>query len=227
VWILLAGVLPFAGAVASLEYFPSRYEFPQAWPILLVIGCAAGIPCVGLPVKLSRAAVIAAAFAAMLLQSKAILTRPEMALHETDADEFLSANPYSGSGVAEAIGLLRNECKSQPITILTDPWWGPPTDAIFAYLNQVRGTRVFEAWWMQMHGKYKLVPPGAMPVWKSQYERVADGEVDFSATHRLYYVTDTNHNTPADVHDEAPQARLLHRFAKRGGVEFIDVYWLQ
>jgi hypothetical protein len=126
--------------------------------------------------------------------------------------------------VLEAIAFLRNE---GPITILTDPWWGPPTDVVFAYLNETNGTRVYEAWWLQMEGKYPLVPSGQMPVWKSQYERVATGNVDFSGLSHLYYVTDSAYHTPEEVHAADSAAQLIRRFSKRNSGEYIGVYRLR
>lgn len=83
---------------------------------------------------------------------------------------------------------------------------------------------MYEAWWLQRSGEYPLAPKGAMPVWRSQYQRVFAGEVDFSAPPRLYYVTDRNYHTPGEVRAMSPAARLMQRFAKRGGHEFVDVY---
>jgi hypothetical protein len=95
---------------------------------------------------------------------------------------------------------------------------------VFAYLNRVGGIRVYEAWWLQRNGEYPLVPKGDMPVWRSQYQRMFAGEVDFSALARLYYVTDTNYHTPDEVRAMSPAARLIQRFPKRSGHEFVDVY---
>jgi len=224
--ILVACVLPFLLAATTLEYFPSRYAFPHAWPLLLVIGCAAEIPLIRPGLRAACYATTAIVFAGMLLQSARILRTPELALHERDAEEFLGSGPYSGWGVLDAIALLRAEARNGPITILTDPWWGPPTDAVFAYLNEVDGTRVYEAWWLQLKGEYPLVPTGNMPVWTSQYERVAASKVDFSSLSRLYYITDTNYYTPDDVLARSAAAILIRRFPKRGGTDFIDVYRL-
>jgi hypothetical protein len=221
--ILLACILPFVIPSTALEYFPSRYPFPCVWPLLLAIGCAAAIPEAGWA-RAAAFAAVAVVFGAMAIQSGRILRAPEVALHESDAEEFLGPGPYSGAGVLEAIGCLRGEAREGRITILADPWWGPPTDAVFAYLNQVDGIRVYEAWWLQRNGEYPLVPKGEMPVWRSQYQRVFAEEVDFSALARLYYVTDTNYHTPDEVRMMSPAARLLRRFPKRGGQEFVDVY---
>jgi hypothetical protein len=223
--ILLACVLPFSFAVATLEYFPSRYAFPHVWPLLLVIGCAAAVP-VRPPQRAAGYVIVATVFAGMSVQSIRLLYKPELVLARRDAAEFLTSNPYSGSGVLDAIALLRTLSRSGPITILTDPWWGPSTDTVFAYLNEVDGTQVYEAWWLQLEGEYPLVPAGKMPVWKSQYERIPASEVDFSSIRGLYYVTDTNYHTPADVRSKSAAATLIQRFPKRGGADFIDIYRL-
>jgi len=218
--------VPLWGATVFLEYFPSRYVFPVAWPLLLLIGCAASIPFRRPPLPYVIYAATAIVFVGMIVKNIQILHAPELALQERDADEFLGPGPYSGSGVLDAIKLLRTEAQSGPITILTDPWWGPPTDTVFAYLNEVNGTRVYEAWWLQLDGKYPLVQAGKMPVWRSQYERIADSDVDFSQLPRLYYLTDTNYYTPEDIHISSPAAHLIRRFPKTGGQDFIDVYRL-
>jgi hypothetical protein len=223
---LLACVLPVSAAVATLEYFPSRYVFPHAWPLLLVVACAASAPDIRRHMRLGGYVATAMVFGAMSVQSARILRMPESALHERDADEFLGSSPYSGSGVRDAIAWLRAEARHGPMTILADPWWGPPTDAVFAYLNENDGIKVYEAWWLQLEGKYPLVPRGEMPVWRSQYQRVSAGEIDFSSLARLYYVTDTNYQTPAEVYSASPAAWLIRRFPKHGGREFIDVYRL-
>lgn len=220
--ILLVCVSPFLAALLLLEYFPSRYAFPHAWPLLLVVGCAVGA-------ARGRARTVASLTAGILLvaltiRSGRLIRAPEATLHATDAEEFLGSGPYSGFGVREAIERLRMAARDGPITILTDPWWGPPTDAVFAYLNEYRGTRVYEAWWLQSGGDYPLAPRGEMPVWKSQYQRVPAGQVDFSATPNLYYVTDTSYHAWDGIRRIDPNARLVQRFPKRDAHESIDVY---
>jgi hypothetical protein len=66
-----------------------------------------------------------------------------------------------------------------------------------------------------------------MPVWKSQYERVATGNVDFSGLSHLYYVTDSAYHTPEEVHAADSAAQLIRRFSKRNSGEYIDVYRLR
>jgi 4-amino-4-deoxy-L-arabinose transferase-like glycosyltransferase len=224
--ILLSALPPLAVSMMALEYFPSRYAFPCVWPLVLVIACAAASFARGWQ-RAVALATVAVVFCAAAAQSVSLLRNPEVALHETDAEEFLGSGPYSGAGVLDAIACLRAESRLGPLTVLTDPWWGPPADAVFAYLNQVDGTRVYEAWWLQREGEYPLVPEGAMPIWRSQYQRVPAGEIDFSATPRLYYVTDTNYHTPAEVKKMSPTAHIVRRFPKHGGREFIDVYRVQ
>lgn len=226
VLIFLVCTAPLVLVLTCLEYFPSRYVFPIVWPLLLVIACACAFPVNRRSISILIYFLVASVTASMFLKSLQIVENPDAGLHERDADEFLGQGPYSGSGVLEAIAMLRDEGRNGPITILTDPWWGPPTDVVFAYLNEVDGIRVYEAWWLQLEAKYPLVPSGSMPVWKSQYERVAAADVDFSTVPRLYYITDTDYHTPEEVHAAAPSARLLRRFQKRNGSEYIDVYRL-
>ena len=62
---------------------------------------------------------------------------------------------------------------------------------------------------------------------RSQYERVSAGTVDFQARGRVYYVTDTTYTRPEQVARREPDARLLARFPKANGTDFIDVYRLR
>ena len=62
---------------------------------------------------------------------------------------------------------------------------------------------------------------------KSQYERVADGLVDFDRLRRVVYITDTNYQKPADVLRRQPDAHLIAQFPKRNGYDSIDVYQLR
>jgi len=224
--VLVVSLVPFVVPVVMLEYFPSRYAFPHTWPLLLVVGSSTAIGSASRRARTASWIVTAVVLVSTAVQSGRILRTPERALDAFDAEEFLGGGPYSGFGVLEAVEFLRSEARSGPITILTDPWWGPPTDVVFAYLNDVDGTKVYEAWWLQRDGKYPLVPAGEMPVWMSQYQRVNAGEIDFSALPRLYYITDTNYHTPENVHDKNPRANLIRRFPKRGGARFVDVYRL-
>jgi hypothetical protein len=63
-------------------------------------------------------------------------------------------------------------------------------------------------------------------VMKSQYERIADGVVDFPHLKDAFYVTDTNYMKAKDVQGREPNARLVRRFVKPNGVDSIDVYRL-
>jgi hypothetical protein len=56
-----------------------------------------------------------------------------------------------------------------------DPILGPPADAMYAYLNQRDGIRVYDAWWTQLYDSYPILPPAPKLVTKSLYERIPAG----------------------------------------------------
>jgi hypothetical protein len=225
--IFLVASVPFFLVLSCLQYFPSRYLFPLTWPLLLAIACVSSTWSVQRGCTVFVYLLWAATGTSMLSKSARILRDPVAGLQEQDAAEFLGPGPYSGSGVLEAIAMMRKEGEAGPTVILTDPWWGPPTDAVFAYLNLSDGIRVYEAWWLQLGTKYPLLPSGSMPVWKSQYERVESEQIDFSKLSRVYFITDSAYHTPKEVHAMAPSAQILKRFPKRTPDEFIDLYLLR
>ena len=219
--VLSATVVPILVQVLALEYFPSRYVFAHTWPLLLSIALVAET--MHAPWRY---------FLVLLLlplpvRSAELLVWPRRYVHPADAKEFLGSGPYAGFGIAEAISLLRAESTSGPLVVLTDPIWGTPADAVFAYLNGRNRIRVFDAWWMQISADQPILPAGPMEVMKSQYERVAAGTVDFSEPRRVFYVTDTNYNGPDVVRSREPTARLVARFHKPAGDTSIDVYQLR
>ncbi len=134
---------------------------------------------------------------------------------------------HAGFGVREAIDFLRQEAGNEGFVLLVDPIWSVPADAIFPYLNQRYGIRVYEAWWTQLSGTQAIMPNGAVDLLRSHYERVKGGELDFRDVKRVFYVTDTNYYTPQAVKIRQPTAQLLRRFPKPGGQYFVDVYRLK
>jgi hypothetical protein len=218
--VVASGLVPLLLQVAFLRYFPSRYVFPHVWSLLVAAAFAV--------VASGRAGYLLALLLAapVAFRDWTLLTQPSFALHRRDAVEFLGSGPYSGFGVREAIGFLLRQAEQGPFALLTDPFYGPPADAMFAYLDRRNGIAVYDAWWLQVPD-YPLLPAGPIPVMKSQYQRVNAGAVDFSSLPRVYYVTDTNYHVPADIQARQPGARLLVRFAKPDGLNSIDVYRLR
>ena len=72
--------------------------------------------------------------------------------------------------------------------MFTDPIGGPPADAIFAYLNERSGIRVYEAWWTTIAPDHPILPRAPVELVKSQYERVPGGMLDPRQLGRVYYV---------------------------------------
>jgi hypothetical protein len=200
----------------------SRYLFPLMWPL-------APLTALALTLINRRVALLAAAAIVLplLFASAVIITTPARQLHFIDVDEFLSSGPYSGYGVAEAVSYLKKQASNGPLTLLTDPRYGTPADAFYAYLNLWHGVHVYDAWWMQLSDSSPILPKTPMEVMKSQYERVSAGSVDFPSLPRVYYVTDTNYNLPADTAKRQPGIKPEVRFMKRNGVDSIDLYRLR
>jgi len=219
VFLALLLIPPLLFELTFLWMVHSRYLFPLVWPIPLAAAIA-----VAEQKRQWVAPVLAVALCVPLLfASGRILINPRAQLHSIEIDEFLSSGPYSGYGIQNAVDYLRRRTSEGPITVLTDPLFGTPADAIHAYLNLWHGTHVYDAWWLQEPGQ-PICPRQPMEVMKSQYQRVPAGVVDFPTLSRVYYVTDTNYNKWPDVRKREPDANLVARFIKANGVDSIDVY---
>jgi 4-amino-4-deoxy-L-arabinose transferase-like glycosyltransferase len=229
--VFSASVLPLIVQVFVLQkMFPSRYPFPHFWPWFVILGmAAAGMP---LPANRSRrilSAVLLAALVAgpMLRKALGVIRSPAESLYIEDSRTFLGSGPAAGFGIREAADYLLAEAGKAPLVILTDPIWGPPADAIFAFLNERQGIRVYEAWWTSISPRYPIIPPAPVEVLKSQYERVAAGVLNPAVLGRVYYVTERYYMPPAAVRLRQPGAELVASFPKPGGRDSIDVYRLR
>jgi hypothetical protein len=223
-------VVPIAIQVMVLKWFPSRYVFPHAWPCVLLVGVAAASIFEGEHSVRVRVAALATAgiiFFTLVVHAAGFLTRPSEWMQAHDAEEHLGSGPFSGVGVLPAVRFLEAQTSHGGYVLLTDPIVGPPADAMYPYLNQRDGIRVYDAWWTQLYDSYPILPPEPKLVTKSQYERVPAGVVDFPKLSRVFYVTATNYNTPAQVVARQPSAHLLARFPRPNGKDFIDVYQLR
>jgi 4-amino-4-deoxy-L-arabinose transferase-like glycosyltransferase len=201
-----------------LEYFPSR---------LLLCAIAAA----DLTASQRRYGMIVWLAVSILLlasaeRSLAIIRNPQKNLQKDDAEEFLGAHPYAGFGSREAVEYLRSQVGSG-FLVLTDPYWGPPADAMFIYLNGSRGIEIHEAWWLEISESYPLLPPGKVPLMKSHYQRIFDKEIDLNLASRVYYVTDSDYSPSRQVHERNGNALLVASFKKPNSEESIDVYRLR
>jgi hypothetical protein len=235
VWILAAAALvPLVVQVFVLELmYPSRYPFPHFWPLLVLAGWGAADAAKQYGGKLkgtlkpAAGALLSLVFAGPLVyRSVCVLRSPQECLYPEDAKNFLGTGAHAGFGVREAAHYLLEESRNGAFVLLADPIWGPPADAMFAYLNERRGIRVYEAWWTQLSGSHVILPPRQAQVLKSHYERVEAGTVDFSNISRVFYVTDTNFYPRAAVQLRQPGARLVASFPKTDG-QSVDVYRLK
>jgi hypothetical protein len=221
--LVSVSVLPLAVQIFLLQkMFPSRYPFPHVWPWLVVLGMAAA----SLPRR--RPAWLAGLVAVPLLgQGLGVLAAPEEHLYLDDVQWFLGSGPAAGWGLREAAAYLRAQARQGPITILTDPVWGPPADSMFVYLNARDGIRVHEAWWTTISPDYPILPAVPVELVKSQYERVPAGMLDPRRLDRVYYVTETHYVPESVVRRRQPEARRLISFPKPNPRNSIDVYRLR
>ena len=220
-----ATLAPLLVQVFSLEYFPTRYPFPHVWTLLLVVGV--GTQEIARRWDHRQTWLRTAALAAVVFLSVGavrFVADPRSRMPESDAEDFLGSGPYAGFGVREAIAFLEQEAARGPFALLTDPAWGTPADAFYPYMHRMPGARAYDAWWLQLSPTQPILPAQPIEVMKSQYERVLAVVVEFSAWPVIYYVTDTNYNTPEAVMRREPSARLVARFHKPDAHASIDLY---
>jgi hypothetical protein len=221
--VVSVSVLPLAVQIFTLQkMFPSRYPFPHVWPWLVILGMAAA----ALPRRRASWLTGLAALP-LVVHGLGVAITPKQYLYEDDAQWFLGSGPAAGWGLREAAAYLRAEARQGPITVLTDPVWGPPADAMFAYLNARNGIRVYEAWWTTISPDHPILPPVPVELVKSQYERVPAGMLDPRRLDRVYYVTEAHYVPEAAVRRRHSDARRLISFPKPNGRNSIDVYRLR
>jgi hypothetical protein len=163
----------------------------------------------------------------LVVHAAGFLTRPSEWMQAHDAEEHLGSGPFSGVGVLPAVRFLEGQATHSGYVLLTDPIVGPPADAMYPYLNERNGIRVYDAWWTQLYDSYPILPPAPKLITQSLYERIPAGVVNFPGLSRVFYVTATNYNTPAQVVARQPSAHLLARFPRPNGKDFVDVYQLR
>ncbi len=229
-----ASLLPLLAQVSLLKMmFPTRYPFPHVWPWFLALAVAAadlGGRHAALALRRARTLAGLAALGLALpviVKGLGVVRNPAEFLHPEDAQTFLGSGPAAGFGLREAADFLINEARRGPLTLLTDPIWGPPADSMFVYLNERFGILVYEAWWTTISGTYPILPPTPVEIVRSQYERVAAGTLDPRALNRVFYVTERHYYTPEAVAVRQPSARLIATFFKPNQRNAIDVYRLK
>jgi len=228
--LLSIPVLSLGAQMLMLKFYPSRYPFPQMWPFLVVAAMAAGELREFLPEQKRKLAIglcVAALAGPMLLRSLGVVVDPQSSIWPSDANYYFGTHAHNGVGVREAVDLLRRASDREPIVILTDPVWGLPADAFFAYLNHRGGTRVYEAWWVDLAPNQPILPRGTAEVWRSHYERVSAGALDFSPVREVYYVTVSNLRSRAEVVLREPGAKLFFSVPKGDGSASLDLWKLR
>lgn len=219
--------LPLFFQLCFLRYFPSRYVFPHCWPGLLLISLAITDLSKVKRLKSGAIGTLIVIFICLGWQSIAILISPKVNLSRSDSGEFLGSSPYAGYGSSEAIAYLKDQAKMGALTILTDPYWGPPADPIFAYLNQREGIQVYEAWWLQLPGKVRVLPLGPIATMRSQYQRIPGDIVDFSAKKRVFFVTDSSYFSEEDIKSRQEDAVVVAEFLRPDRSHVIRIYRLR
>ncbi len=235
-WVLISvAVLPlFVQCLVLSKIYPMRWAFPHFWPFLAVIGLAAadlwGRFLQPMGPTLRRHAILALAglvvAGPMLYQAQGIVREPHHFLHPADSRYYHRSHAYSGFGNSEAVDYLLKEARNGPLVLLTDPIPGPPADAMFAYLNQRNGIRVYEALWTELAPDHPILPPGPIEIMRSRYEREKVGVLDFSKVSRVFYVTDSYYHSEEAVRDRQKDALLVASFPKPMGEKSVDVYRL-
>jgi 4-amino-4-deoxy-L-arabinose transferase-like glycosyltransferase len=229
-WLFISGSLvPVAIQMTLLNWFPSRYVFPHVWPCAVAVGAAVACcsDCRGRPATYAAWLGTATVAVALAIQSGNFLTHPARAMQANDAEEHLGSGGFSGAGIAEAVRFLESQAQPEGYTLLTDPIWGPPADAMYPYLNGRLGIQVYDAWWMQLWDSHPILPREPKLVMKSQYERIPDSLVNFPALGRVLYITATNYNQPSQVAAREPGAIHIARFPRPNGMDFVDIYRLR
>lgn len=232
--ILSLAVLPLIVQVFLLKLmFPTRYPFPHMWPWLVVTALGAAELWRKPPVwmrhsgrRMQAAGLAVLAIGGPLLyQAMGMLAAPPRFLNPEEVKNFLGSGPHAGWGIREAVAYLEAEAvRNGGFALLADPIWGPPSDALFPYLNHKHGIRVVEAWWTQNSPTHPIFVDGKVELIKSHYERTSGGALDFSEVSRVFYVTDTNYYNRQAVQIRQPGARLVASFPKPNGRDSIDVY---
>jgi hypothetical protein len=172
---------------------------------------------------------LAAAFLAgpMMARTWMILNNPKDNISPHDSGYYFGTYSHAGFRVREAIDWFLAEAhRNGPFLLLTDPIWSVPADAMFPYLNEKNGIRVYEAWWTQLSGAHPIMPLGTVDTLRSQYERVKGGKLDFAEERRVFYITDTNYYPHQAVMIRQPSAQLVKSFDKGAGYA-LNIYRLK
>ena len=237
-WVLISvAVLPLLVQCLILTgpLYPTRWAFPHFWPFLAVIGLAAAEvwerwlqPLGPTPARYAIVALSGLLIAGpMLYQAQGMIREPKSYLHRQDVRAYLSSHAHAGFGNREAVEYLLKEAENGPFVLLTDPISGTPAEAMFPYLNQRRGIRVYEAWWMKLDPQWPILPRGRTGIMNSMWERSNAGVIDFSTVPRVFYVTDSFYHTEEAVRERQRYALRVASFPKPGGLKSIDVYRLK
>lgn len=225
VFLLGLSLLPILAQALLLDRTFSRYPYPHLWLLLVLIAIAF---CKALSsskvVAWSALALVGLSFG---WSSLLAVAKPRVGLAPRDASYFFGDGPNAGWGVAQAVGHIRQAGRQGEVLVLTDPIWGTPADALFAYLNGRDGIRVVEAWWLDVAESNSLIPGREVEIWRSHYERTPGGKVDFLDYDSVFYVTITNYRTRQDVAARQPSARLELSVPKPNRTQSLDVYRLR
>ncbi len=227
VFLLGLSVLPLLVEMTVLTKYFSRYPFPHIWPLLVLIGMAFATLSESHRPKTWAAVSMGLVFVAMAVGSIRIVSDPANGLAPLDRDYYFSDSPNAGWGLAEAFRHLDSAAGEGRLLLLTDPIWGTPADAAFAYVNGHSGIEVREAWWIEQSRTEPLLPAAQIEVWRSHYQRVLDGSVDMRDFARVYYLTVTNYHSREEVHARSPRATLEFSHPKPGGRHSLDLWRLR
>ncbi len=219
-----------AAQMTLLVFFPTRYPFPQTWPLLLILAFALTdlsrrLSSKGRLAGLAAGAVVLAG-GPMLARSIGVVVEPQEAIWPSDARYYFGTHAHNGQGMREVLAALRNEAAQGPLVVLVDPVWGLPADGVFPYLNKRDGITVYEAWW-NTDPQQPILPRGEAEVVRSHYERVVADKVDFRNIGKVFYLTVTNYHSRQEVAAREPGARLALSVPKGDGSASLDLWRLR
>ena len=228
VMLLLLSALPILAQAVLIDRSFSRYPFPHVWPLLVLVALAYDELSARPRSRWWRAGALGLTAVAFLISSLAVVRYPSERLAPADSAYFFGDGPNAGWGLPQTARHVRQAARSgDRVLVLTDPIWGTPADALFAYLNRRDGIRVAEAWWIDASPDNPIHPGAQVELWRSHYERVPDETLDLRDFDSIFYVTVTNYRPRAEVRRRQPGARLEASYPKPNGTQSLDLYRLR
>lgn len=154
-----------------------------------------------------------------------IINAPERAeLTERDRWQYIDSE-FSGYGIREAVEFFLKESGKNEIRILFSPVWGNPEDALYIYLKDKPGIKMYSAWWT---GIMPIIPPNVatLPVYKSNYQSWMLRELDLAdlSGNEVFFVARDHAINPEKVLRENPDFKRVGTYKKLSNDYSFSVY---